>query len=598
MNKLYKATLLAALLLICGSLSAQIFSYDFEQCNVGDKVAETLGEPWTTWNQNPGSAEDALITDEQSLGTRSLKIDNGNDLVLKLGDKTTGAYNIAFDMYIPEGKEGYFNILHEFAGSNSVWAQEIFFNSALHGNYFSPGGAYDDFEVPYDNWFHIEIEIYLTNATACLKINGEIIIVWNYSQYTTTKYCSLAAMDFYPSSNSEARNGYFIDNISFTELAGPFIPIIVPENETIEVVMLKDEQQTVTTSITNVGNGICGYEAPWIDYGVGEEGAEKVLHYDTDPWYVFGNYDDNPYIEIGVVFPFDQLVESSFVGTKITKMQYYVTSYAIEGCDGSMKFSVFRRLSNHSTYYYTLLAEKEISDLSYDDWNTVEFDEPIPVSGFDVFATVGFQQTNGGYPISLDIGPAIHNEGDLVRLDGDSWFSLNENYIYYGGEDLGNHNIRLICEGLPVETQWISNVTPDSYLSTVFVPGQANTIEFAMNSSGLKYGEYTATYKMERSSWTDPEIAIPIKLKVSGTDVNEYCKNKHQIYPNPASDLVYMEGDNLRYAIIFNTLGEQIGIKKIEGNTINVNDLSNGVYQVCIMNSKGEKSVHRLVISK
>ena len=71
-----------------------------------------------------------------------------------------------------------------------------------------------------------------------------------------------------------------------------------------------------------------------------------------------------------------------------------------------------------------------------------------------------------------------------------------------------------------------------------------------------------------------------------------------QIYPNPASDQIYVEGDDLRYAIFFNALGEQVGLKKIDSNTIHVNDLTNGVYHVCLLDARGHKTVYRLVISK
>lgn len=599
--KLYRtALLLVPLFTFCG-LSAQNLNFDFERCNVGDKVAETLGEPWTTWNLSPGSAEDAVISDEHCLGTRALKIDNGNDLVLKLGDKTTGAYNIALDMYIPEGKEGYFNILHVFDGGNSVWAQEIFLNSEQHGNYFAPGGAYDDFDVPYNEWFHIDIDIYLDNAAACLKLNDKLIIVWDYTQYATMKYCSIAAMDFFPSNNNANKNGFFIDNVTFTELEGPFVSNLVPEDETIEIVMFKDEQKNVTSSITNEGNVICGYIAPWIDYGVGQDGGTpQELHYDTEPWWIFG-YNNEPYIEIGVVFPEELLADSSLVGTKITKMQYFVPfddSFWV--ADNPLRFTIYKRLASSTTGVHDLvLAEKELANYTLGEWNTVEFDTPIPITGFDVFATVGFQQIGEGYPISLDAGPILPFTADLVRLNGDSWFSLNDSYIYYnGGEGWGNHNIRLVCEGLPVETQWVNGVYSDSYLATVFAPGQTNNIELAMNSTGLEYGNYTATYRMESVRDSDPEIAIPIHLKVSGTDVNELAESKSRIYPNPASDLVYIEGENMCYVVIFNALGEQVGVKKIESNSIDVNNLANGVYHFCVINSKGEKTVHRLVISK
>lgn len=598
MKAIYTTTLLALLLLFCDGLSAQIFSYDFEQCNVGDKVSETLGEPWTTWNNAPGSSEDAVITDEFSLDSKALKIDNGNDLVLKLGDQTTGAYNMSFDMYIPEGKEGYFNILHVFNGSNSIWAQQIWLNSEAYGNNFSPGGEYSDFEVPYDEWFHIDIDVYLDDALACLKLNDKLIIVWDYTRYSTAKYCSLAAMNFYPSNQTSAeKNGFFIDNVTFTELEGPFFTVLVPEDETIDEVMLKEEEKTIVTSITNEGNGICQL-TPWIDFGVGQAGGTpKDLHYDNDPYYTFGNYNLDPYIEIGVHFPLSQLIESDLIGTKITKMQYYVPMDASYGCEGPLKFSIYRWDSEMST----LLAEKELSDYIINAWNTVEFDEPIPITGFGIGAVVGFQQINGGYPISLDAGPAKMYIGDLVRINHEEngWFSLNFNYITYnGGEGYGNHNIRLICEGLPVEARWVST-SFDNYISSLmFVPGQSHSMEFALNAAGLDYGDYNATLKMDRKGMSLPAITIPIHLKVSGTDVDEMTERQPQIYPNPASDQIYVEGDDLRYAIFFNALGEQVGLKKIDSNTIHVNDLTNGVYHVCLLDARGHKTVYRLVISK
>lgn len=600
--KLYRTALLLVPLFTFYGLSAQNLNYDFEQCNIGNKVAETLGEPWTTWNLNPGSAEDAVISDEHCLGTRALKIDNGNDLVLKLGDKTAGAYNIALDMFIPEGKEGYFNILHVFDGGNSVWAQEIFLNSEQHGNYFSPGGAYDDFDVPYNEWFHIDIDIYLDNAAACLKLNDELIIVWDYSQNSTMKHCSIAAMDFFPSNNNANKNGFFIDNVTFTELEGPFVSNLVPEDETIEIVMFKDEQKNVTSSITNEGNAICGYNAPWIDYGVGQDGGTpKELHYDTDPWYVFGSYNNDPYIEIGAIFPMELLANSSLVGTKITKMQYYVPfDDAFLVTDNPLHFTIYKMLASPTTGVHDIvIAEKELGNYTVDEWNTVELDTPIPITGFDVFATVGFQQVNGGYPISLDAGPAQPFTADLVRLNGDSWFSLNDSYIYYnGGEGFGNHNIRLICEGIPVETQWVNGVYSDSYLATVFTSGQTNNIELEMNSMGLEYGDYKATYRMEGLRESDPEIAIPIHLKVSGTNVNEYADSKYTFYPNPVSDILYIEGENLSHVVIYNALGELVKIVKTSDNTINTNDLDNGVYFICIIDNRGERAVQKMIVSK
>ncbi len=39
---------------------------DFDSYIAGQKLAEQAGLPWTTWSENPGSAEDPFVSDEQS----------------------------------------------------------------------------------------------------------------------------------------------------------------------------------------------------------------------------------------------------------------------------------------------------------------------------------------------------------------------------------------------------------------------------------------------------------------------------------------------------------------------------------------------------
>ena len=605
MNKLYKSLLLAVLMLSCGMVSAQNLFYDFENCNVGDKVAATLGEPWTTWDYAPGSATDAVVTDEISLGTRAIKIDNGNDLVLKLGDKTTGDYRIEFDMYIPEGKESYFNILHEFAGSNnSVWAQQMWLQSQQYGNHFYPGGTYDPFDVPYNEWLHIVIDVNLDHVWSCMvKINDELILVWNYaisyssssgSGYTNSP--CLSAMDFFPSCADPNGNGFFVDNISITKVEGSFEANIVPQDESLNIVMAKDEQKTVTTTIDNEGNLITQYLPSWIEFGEGQDGGEpQMMHYDSEPNSInnFNAYDYN-YIEVGAVYLKDIMDSFSVMGTKVTKIQYYLPASASSAIEGPLTFSLYRCLSSYNNTI--VLAEKELTEYNPGVWNTVELDEPVPITGFNVLAAVGFHLVNNKIPISIDAGTS-YPYSFMYQYERLGWFSMNDYYLSIGGQGFGSVNIRLVCEGIPVESQWINNITNTAF-AQYFVPGHSNVTTFEINTTGLDFGEYEATYRFERPSYIDPEIAIPIKLKVTGTNVDEVGEGKCQIYPNPASDIVFFKGEDLRYVILFNAAGEQVGIKKIEGNTISVNDVKDGLYQACIIDSKGNKTVQKLVISR
>ena len=596
MKKLYRIIVLVALSMMFCDLFAQNFHYDFEQCNVGDQVAATLGEPWTTWSQTPGSVQDAIITDEHAIGTKALKIDNGNDLVLKLGDKTSGTYNISFDMYIPEEKEGYFNVLHQFSGSSSVWAFQSWFNSENYGNRFD-SGVYDPFEVPLDEWFNVDIVIYLDDTLASMKIDGQLIWVGVYSRSTTAKAYGISAMDFFPSNtNHPEKNGFYIDNVSFTELQGPFLHNLVPEMETINMVMLPNTQDTLDSYVTNEGNGLSQISDIRIDYGLGQEGGEEqMLSYGSMVGASFGNYNYNPYIEVGALFHNDFLLNSGLIGTRVTKMQIFLWEESIDGFEGPMTFRVYDGIDG------VLLAEKTLNEFVGTNWNVVEFDEPIPLTGHTLFATVGFQQANNGYPIVLFQGPSNMYEGDLVRLDGDYWFSLNDNYISYGGEDLGDICLGLVCEGLPIEHLWVKkNIVDDdmTLLGNYLTPGKTRNFQLAFTTSTMDYGEYEAVMRFETENPAMPETAIPIRLKVSGTNVNEFAESKYQIYPNPASDFIRIEGENANFAVIYNAMGEMLGIMKIVNSTIDVKDLETGVYFICIIDNSGERNIQKMVISR
>ncbi|MEM7163775.1 MAG: hypothetical protein AAF487_15210, partial [Bacteroidota bacterium] len=112
--------------------SAQSFSDDFESYSVGDLVAESSSD-WTTWSNNPGSAEDAPISDAQSSqGSQSLYFSSNSanggpqDVILPLGGHhTDGHMSILMDMYVEDDKGAYFNFQGE-ASIGQDWALNIF----------------------------------------------------------------------------------------------------------------------------------------------------------------------------------------------------------------------------------------------------------------------------------------------------------------------------------------------------------------------------------------------------------------------------------------------------------------------------------------
>ena len=231
-----KFLLIIALLISALGLNAQtplmedveiLLSEDFENYEVGAKIAETNPEYWTTWNGKPGSNEDGIVAELD--GNKYGYLTYGNDQVLLLGGYQAGVYELEFDMYIPEGKEAYYNLLHEFNGSNSQWALQAYLQktddgqgnytiSAGHGTIHAGGNGVADIPCVYDGWMHFRVVIDANSGKAeyyyTMPDSEEVKGFdwqWFYDSFANSVVsCKLDAMCFFPPiSESE----FYIDNI-------------------------------------------------------------------------------------------------------------------------------------------------------------------------------------------------------------------------------------------------------------------------------------------------------------------------------------------------------------------------------------------------
>jgi hypothetical protein len=122
------------------SQGSSLYYDDFEGYTVGSFIAVNNPTWWTTWSNLPGSGEDGQISDIYSSSpTKSVLIDlvpAASDLILKLGNKTSGAYELDFDMYVETNFAGYFNIQH-FQSPGIEWAYEVYFDKNGTGRLFA-----------------------------------------------------------------------------------------------------------------------------------------------------------------------------------------------------------------------------------------------------------------------------------------------------------------------------------------------------------------------------------------------------------------------------------------------------------------------------
>ncbi len=308
MKKVSLLSMVFAAMLFCSNAFAQGMVFDFEGQTEGAKIAQTLGEPWTTWSNLPGSAEDGVFG--MADGSMAAHFTYGNDQVLRLGGAEAGVYDLVFDAYVPQGKNGYFNVLHEFAGAGSTWAMQVYLQMTNDGQTSTPApghgtvhaGSNGTCDIPcvYDQWMHYRVHIDMDNDVATLYFNVEgepeqEMCTWQWSLDSfgeSTVGRKLDAMDFFPPENASTSE-FYIDNVG----------VVVASND--EVLIADDfEAYTVGNKIAveaqAAGND---WWTTWSENpGSAEDGVVATngskcghLTYNNDQVLLLGGYESGTY---------------------------------------------------------------------------------------------------------------------------------------------------------------------------------------------------------------------------------------------------------------------------------------------------------------
>ena len=202
---------------------------DFASFETGSKLAQSAinagQDCWTTWLNNPGSDEDGIIANLN--GNNCIQLGTSSDLVYLFGNKTSGTWEFAFDVYVPEGQTGYFNMLHNFAGYESTWAMQCYFNATNdgqnttiaegHGTLHAAGNGVADLPCAYDEWMHVRTVVDIDNNYAQIYLNNALMHTWQWDNDSFAENYGgpgLDAADFF----TALGDGFYVDNFSFRHL--------------------------------------------------------------------------------------------------------------------------------------------------------------------------------------------------------------------------------------------------------------------------------------------------------------------------------------------------------------------------------------------
>ncbi|MBI2280650.1 MAG: hypothetical protein HYU68_08175 [Bacteroidetes bacterium] len=225
-----KKILLFNLMLVALSLTTKaqtiLYSNNFDAYTDGGFLGTQAGLPFTTWSNAPGGTEDAVISTAfaNSAANSVFIASTSDDVILRLGNKTSGKFNVSFYYYIPLGFGGYFNLQH-FEAPGNQWANEVYFGNNGNGE-LKANGATINFTHPNDAWFLIENHVDIDNDTAALFINGVHITTWPFATQAGggVGAAQLGGVNFYGGAISGQTPKYYFDDVTYTELATPLTP--------------------------------------------------------------------------------------------------------------------------------------------------------------------------------------------------------------------------------------------------------------------------------------------------------------------------------------------------------------------------------------
>jgi len=225
---------------MCASAQIVLVDENFDSYANGNLLALTAGLPWSTWTNTPGGAVDTPISNEQAAsGTLSARFTSTtpatggpSDIVLRLGNRTTGRYNVRWKMYIPTGHGGHFNIQHQQIIGAGSWMVEAVFRASGTIDLTNNAQLVGPTSFPHDTWFTVDLDVNLGTTRGLFSINGNGVANWATNTNTAGAAApnQLGGMNFFAYGGGDPVR-FYIDDVLVTDLSN----VSVPENELPQV---------------------------------------------------------------------------------------------------------------------------------------------------------------------------------------------------------------------------------------------------------------------------------------------------------------------------------------------------------------------------
>lgn len=591
-----------------------IYEDDFESYNVGDGIAAS-NDYWIEWPA--AGVNDVLVSDEQSNSpSQSLKVGATatDDVVLLLGNKTSGIYGLDFSIFIPDGDfNGYYNIQH-FESPGVEWACQVWFASNGDGWVDAGGANAASFTYATNTWLDVSHVIDLDEDWIELYIDDVLIYEWQFSLLANggegTKM--LGGLNLYPAPDGTSTPLYYFDDVAYHVIQqGSLAPSIDMSTSQIILQLEEGNSQTVNRTITNVGESVLVYdivssfnEPTMNKYAnvtpsgtnskvfnpefalapntiTAEPGPEVerdvLLHYDGEPNSGIGLTNGGQW-RVAARFP-ASMVEQ-YNGMYLEEIHVFINEMANE-----FKAQVYGMGGIVIPGAGDLLYEQAFSPNPL-EWTIITLDEPVYIDGTDIW--IGYyidQQVGGTFPAGCDAGPPIA-DGRWIST-GVGWQQLSETLPY-------NWNIRGLLTG-DAGPVWLSASPTSGELEAQ----ESDDVEIVIDAGELDpLNVYRSKLHVRSNDPVNDHLIVNVVLSVL-VGLNEMGEQAYVTsYPNPTSDMLNLKANtDILKLTISNLLGQviySIDVNKTE-TVLNLSSFETGIYLVNIETVNGS-ATHKVLV--
>jgi hypothetical protein len=615
--------LFAGIILAAGYVNAQVmYSDDFEAFTAGTGIAQQETTWWNTWSGTPGSAEDPLVSDAFAYsGTKSVRVSGTNDGVIEFADLTTGRYRVEFYLYVPTGRQAYWNIMQNFnsSGTGLKWGMQIFMQNGVM-TIDGAGAAAATYNYNHDEWVKVQHFIDLTSDWVDLYVNDELVHAYQWSKGTFndgTGINKLDAFNFY-AWNVGGTAEYYMDNFLIEEVETPYAP-------TNFAYTLENENDVVLT-----------WDAP-------TEGTPESYTIARDG-VVIGTTTELTLTDLNVYPNTYDYSLLAFYGTSVGYSAPQPLEVVIPG-GNDRNFMVFEMFTGTWCGYCPTAAQAidemvadgdDVAVIEYHGGDAYEtpgtaarsafyeqwYDEGDPFFGYPTTIFNGQAGMEGAMPSVaeqkeiyeyyyneyIDV-PAVYTlDMTLAEVSLDPFvFNLNisaeETFAYFADE------MRLIV--VLTETNIAENwggLTEVNFVCREMLPSDQGTVVFETQTTYSNTFELTvdAAYNVDKcqvvayiQNWTDGTIVQANKIDLYSF-VNSDIESTFatSVYPNPANDILNISADeNINKVEILGTTGQVVYTenKSAVSCRLDVNNLAAGVYFVKVY-TNSDVTIHKVTI--